>query len=134
MATCAAIVGADLPNDDAEDSYNILPVLRGTQGDKPVRQYLLQQTISLSLSIRRGPWKLLAHKGSGGNDYGRSPVLKPYAIPDTDPDAPGQLYNLDTDPGERINLYSKHPEMVNELMTRLEQYKATGRSAPARSN
>jgi len=134
LATCAAIVGAELPNDAAEDSYNILPVLRGTQGDKPVRQYLLQQTISLSLSIRRGPWKLLAHKGSGGNDYGRSPVLKPYAIPDTDPDAPGQLYNLDTDPGERFNLYSKHPEIVNELMTHLEQYKASGRSAPARSN
>ena len=132
MATCAAIVGAELPNDAAEDSYNILPVLRGTQGGKPVRQYLLQQTISLSLSIRRGPWKLLAHKGSGGNNYGRSPHLKQYAIPDTDPDAPGQLYNLDTDPGERINLYSKHPEIVNELMTRLEQYKVSGRSAPAR--
>jgi len=133
MATCAAVVGAALPNDAAEDSYNILPVLDGTQGAKPVREYLLQQTISLSLSIRRGPWKLLAHKGSGGNNYA-APDLKPYAIPDTDPDAPGQLYNLDADPGERINLYRKHPEIVAELLARLEQYKTSGRSAPVPSH
>jgi arylsulfatase A-like enzyme len=133
MATCAAVVGAALPNDAAEDSYNILPVLDGSQGAKPVREYLLEQTISLALSIRRGPWKLLAHKGSGGNNYD-TPELKPYAIADTDPDAPGQLYNLDADPGERINLYRKHPEIVAELLARLEQYKASGRSAPVPSH
>ena len=58
MATCADIVGAELPNEAAEDSYSILPVLLGTQGDQPVRQYLLQQTISLAMSIRQGRWKL----------------------------------------------------------------------------
>ena len=34
MATCAGIVGAKLPNDAAEDSYNMLPVLLGTQGEE----------------------------------------------------------------------------------------------------
>ncbi len=131
MATCAAIAGAKLPNNAAEDSYNMLPVLLGKQPDKPVRRYLLQQTIKLSLSIRRGPWKYLDHKGSGGNNY-RSGRLRPYALPDTAPEAPAQLYNLASDPGETRNLYFKHPEIVKELKDKLEEYKASGRSAPRR--
>jgi len=134
MATCAEIIGAKLPNDAAEDSYSMLPVLLGTQGEKPVRTYMLEQTISLALSIRNGPWKFLDHKGSGGNNYAREGEwgMKPYALKDTDPDAPGQLYNLATDPGERTNLYSKHPEIVKALEAQLEVFKINGRSAPLR--
>ena len=55
-----------------------------------------------------------------------------YALKDTDPDAPGQLYNLETDPGETNNLYSKHPEIVKRLKGQLEIYKESGRSAPLR--
>jgi hypothetical protein len=134
MATCAEIVSAKLPNDAAEDSTSMLPVLLGTQGDKPVRTYMLEQTISLALSIRNGQWKFLDHKGSGGNNYTRDGEwgMKPYAMKDTDPDAPGQLYNLATDPGERTNLYSKHPEIVKALKAQLDAFKASGRSAPVR--
>ncbi len=131
MATCAAIVGAELSNNAAEDSYNMLPILLGWQSNEPVRKYLIQQTASLALSIRRGQWKYLDHKGSGGNNYNNG-GLKPYALPDTAPDAPGQLYNLRTDPGETNNLYFKHPEIVKELKSQLEIYKESGRSAPLR--
>jgi arylsulfatase A len=134
FATCAAVVGRPLPNGAAEDSYNMLPVLLGEQGDEPVREYLLQQTIRLAMSIRRGNWKYLDHKGSGGNNYekGGEWGMKPYAIKDTDPDAPGQLYNLADDPGETINLYSKHPEIVKQLKGKLDELIASGRSAPER--
>jgi arylsulfatase A len=134
MATCAEIAGAKLPNDAAEDSYSMLPVLLGTQGEKPVRTTMLEQTISLALSIRNGQWKFLDHKGSGGNNYAIDGEwgMKPYALEDTDPDAPGQLYNLATDPGERTNLYSKHPEIVKALKAQLDAFKASGRSAPLR--
>lgn len=128
MATCAAVAGSELPDGAAEDSFDLLPVLLGTQGDKPVRQYLLQQTMILAMSIRRGQWKLLDHKGSGGNNYARRPGLRPFVIPDTDPEAKGQLYDLATDPGETKNLYSKHPEIVRELKNKLEEFKRTGRS------
>ena len=120
MATCAAIVGAPLPNEAAEDSYNFLPALLGRQGDEPVRRYTLHQTIKLALAIRRGPWKYLDHRGSGGNDYGNE-RLKPFALPERAPEAPGQLYNLDTDPGETDNLYFKHPEIVEELKSQLDK-------------
>ena len=133
FATCAALVGAKLPNDAAEDSFNMLPVLLG-KADGPVRPYMISQTIRNALAIRRGPWKYLDHQGSGGNDYERDGDwgMKRYALPDTDPDAPGQLYNLADDPGETTNLYSKRPQIVQELKAMLERSKASGRSAPTR--
>jgi arylsulfatase A-like enzyme len=132
MATCAALVGAKLPNDAAEDSYDMLSVLLGKQSDDPVRRFMLQQTNRLELSIREGHWKYLDHKGSGGNDYEAKEYLRPYILKDTDPDAPGQLYDLETDPGEKVNLYSKHPERVQKMKAQLEEYKNSGRSAPLR--
>lgn len=128
MMTCAAIVGTALPNNAAEDGYDILPVLPGTQGDKPVRRYMIQQTISHAMSIRDGNWKYLDHKGSGGNDYSQARLM-PYVIKDTDPEAPGQLYDLTNDPGETTNLYNKHPERVKAMKAKLEQFKTSGRSA-----
>ena len=51
-------------------------------------------------------------------------------LPELAPDAPGQLYNLRTDPGETTNLYFKRPEIVKELKGLLEQSKQSGRSRP----
>lgn len=127
MHTCAAIVGFDLPDDAAEDSFNLMPVLLGKDDGKPVRPYTLHQTIRLDLAIRRGPWKYLDHKGSGGNNYDRK-GLSDYALPDTAPDAPGQLYNLQSDPGETTNLYFERADIAKELKALLEQAKENGRS------
>jgi arylsulfatase A len=123
-----AITGVALPDNAAQDSFDLLPILRGEKSAGEARPYTLHQTISLALAIRKGPWKYLDHKGSGGNNYD-NPQLKRYALPDTAPDAPGQLYNLETDPGETTNLYFKHPEIVKELKALLESSKAQGRSA-----
>lgn len=129
MATCAALVGAELPQNSAEDSFNILPVLLGEQPEEePIREHTLHQTISLALSIRKGSWKYLDHKGSGGNNYEEYKELKQYVLPEAAPDAPGQLYNLDDDPGETANLYFEHPQIVDELRTRLHEYRDSGRS------
>jgi len=133
MATVAAIIGAELPNDAAEDSFNMLPALLGKDGG-PIRPYLLQQAFggSRTLSIRRGNWKYLDHPGSGGNRYDNDPGLKSFILPDTAPGAPRQLYNLETHPGETRNLYFERPEIVKELKALLDQSKASGRSRPER--
>jgi arylsulfatase A-like enzyme len=135
MATVAAITGADLPKDAAEDSFNMLPALLG-RDSSPIRPYLLQQAFSGSrtLAIRRGNWKYLHHTGSGGNRYENNPELMPFMLPDTAPGAPGQLYNLEADPGETKNLYFEHPEMVKELKALLDLSKTSGRSRPEQSN
>ena len=131
MATVAAIVGAKLPDNAAEDSFSLLPVLLG-ETEKPIRPYLLEQAFGgqRTLSIRRGDWKYLDHTGSGGNRYENDPGLKPFLLPDTVPDAPGQLYNLATDPGETKNQFAARPEVVTELKALLEQSKSSGRSRP----
>jgi len=131
MATVAAITGADLPHDAAEDSFNMRPVLEGN-AEETVRPYLLTQAAAgvRFLSIRRGRWKYIDHKGSGGNNYEKSEELRRYYIPDTAPEAPGQLYDIVTDPGETTNLYFKNPEVATELKSLLEQSKQNGRSRP----
>lgn len=129
MATLAAITGAELPRNAAEDSFNLLPALLG-EDRAPIRPYLLTQAFAgaRTLSIRRGPWKFLDHPGSGGNRYENNAELKRFLLPDTAPTAPGQLYNLDTDPGETKNLYAERPQVVKELKTLLEESKANGHS------
>ena len=130
MPTCAAIIDTKLPIDVAEDGFNMLPVLLDPGRDGQVRPHLLQQTIKLDLSIREGQWKYLDHQGSGGNNYTTEGAwsMIDYALEDTDPNAPGQLFDLEKDPGETNNLYSIHPEKVAELKAKLDYFKKIGRS------
>ena len=132
MATFAAITNVKLPQGAGEDSVNMLPAFIGSNEGKSIRKYTLHQTISLALAIRRGPWKYLDHRGSGGNNYDRAGRwgMKKYIVPEKEPEAPGQLYNLDTDPGETNNLYFKRSEIVKELKNKLEEFKKSGRSVP----
>jgi arylsulfatase A len=132
MATCAEIVDANLPSDSAEDSVSVLPVLLDKTNEE-VREFTLHQTISLALAIRNGKWKYLDHKGSGGNNYAGGKLKKLYALPETAPNAPGQLYDIENDPGETTNLYLQHPEIVKELKQQLDESKKSGRSAPRTS-
>ena len=134
MATIAAIVDVKLPDNAAEDSDNMLPALLA-QDRKPIRKYILQQGFGGAryLAIRRGKWKYLAHKGSGGNNYKSHRLLQKYRLPDTAPDAPAQLYDLEADPGETKNLYFDHPEIVEELKSLLKESIKSGRSVPRRT-
>lgn len=125
MASCAALVDYKLPPNSAEDSFNLLPLLLDDKTN--IREYLLTQTISLNLAIRKGHWKYLDHPSSGGNNYNQK-RLKPLLPPGFDNKAPVQLYNLEKDPRELENLYLKHPEIVKELKAKLEQFKQSGRS------
>ncbi len=57
-------------------------------------------------------------------------MLKEYRLPNNAPDAPGQLYNLDFDPGETTNLMLQRPEIASNLQALLEQTLKSGRSRP----
>lgn len=134
MATVAEVVDADIPTNAAEDSFSMLPALLQLDGGKQIRPYILQQGFGGSrfLAIRTGKWKLLAHQASGGNNYANSQLLQEYQLHDDAPDAPGQLYNLEDDPGETHNLYLQHPDVVGKLQTMLEQSITSGRSTTLR--
>ena len=130
MATVAEIVGASVPADAAEDSFSMVPALLQIDSQTPIRPYILHQGFAGSrwLAIRRGPWKYLAHKGSGGNNYEKHALLKEYFLPDSAPETSGQLYNLDSDPGETTNLAAKHSDIAQELETLLKRSIEMGRS------
>lgn len=131
FATVAAILDLPLPDDVAEDSFNMLPAWRG-EASEPIRPYLLHQAFAgaKTLAIRCGPWKYIDHPGSGGNRYENNAGLKPFILPEADPAAPGQLYHLVDDPGETTNVYGQHPEIVTELQALLRLTKSAGRSRP----
>ena len=132
FATVASVVGFELPDDVAVDSYDMLPAMLGIQDEeKSIRPHMLTQSFRAEFQIRQGQWKYLDHVGSGGNNYGRGP-LKKYALPETASEATGQLFNLATDPGETTNLFFKEAAKREELQALLKKLtvKDTGRSAP----
>ncbi|MFV0346494.1 MAG: sulfatase family protein [Bacteroidales bacterium] len=125
MATCAAIVGYDLPDNAAEDSYNLLPILEGQNFTSPLREATVHHSAQGQFAIRQGEWKLILGGGSGG-----------WTSPTNDKQAEKQglplmqLYKVNGDVGEKENLYEQNPEVVEQMTVLLEQYKTEGRSAP----
>jgi arylsulfatase A len=129
LATLASVVGYKLPDEAATDSFDMVPAIFGTQDpNKPIRPHLLTQGFRGEFQIRQGNWKYLDHLGSGGNDY-KGDLVK-YLLPETEPKATGQLYNLSTDPGEISNLFFKEEAKRKELQALLKKLKSSGRSAP----
>jgi len=122
-ATAAEIVGAQLPDNAAEDSFSFLPSLLGESG-KPVRQSVIHHSINGSFAIREGDWKLELCAGSGGWSDPRPGSPGEKALPDT------QLYNMASDIGEQNNVQDKNPEIVAKMTAQLEQIVSKGRSTP----
>lgn len=132
FATVASIVGYKLPAEVAVDSFDMLPVMLGMQKDsEPVRPQMLTQSFRSEFELRAGTWKYLAHTGSGGNDYGKG-LLHKYALPETAPEATGQLFDLAKDPGETKNLFFEDAAKRQELQALLTRLTAKegGRTAP----
>lgn len=123
LATSAVLVGAQLPRDAGEDSYNILPALLGAPHEKPIRPATVHHALIGMFAIRQGDWKLILGRGSGG-------FTLPQYFPPEPGEPEGQLYNLRDDPAETNDLYTQRPDVVKRLSALLETYKQTGRSRP----
>jgi arylsulfatase A len=122
LATCAEVVGVDVPAGAGEDSASYLPVLLGKQPEeKAVHEAVVHHSSRGIFAIRQGNWKLIEGLGSGG-------FSKPAQIKPTPFGPRGQLYDLARDPAEADNLYLKRPEIVARLHALLERYKEQGYS------
>lgn len=120
-ATCADLVGEDLAEDAAEDSFSFLPALLGEDPSASSREYLIHHSLDGMFSVRKGNWKLIEGLGSGG-------FTQPKRMDPEPDDPPGQLYDLDTDPQESTNMWLERPEIVRELREILERCRREGRS------
>jgi arylsulfatase A-like enzyme len=122
MATAAAISGFRLPRSAAEDSFNLLPAMKG-EAKAPIREAVVHHSSLGMFAIREGNWKLIPQLGSGGFSEPQSEQPKP--------DGPkGQLYNLQYDPTESRNLWLERPVMVRRLSALLERIRRDGNSRP----
>jgi arylsulfatase A-like enzyme len=124
LATCASILGDELPADAGEDSYDILPALLGEPYAEPIREATVHHAGDGSFSIRQGRWKLELTPSSGGYGNLDDAEVRQRNLP------PIQLYDLDADIAETRNLYDRYPELVERLTALLESYQERGRSTP----
>ena len=118
MRTVAGIVGHELPEDAAEDSYDIRSALLGEERTQPIRDHMIHHSHNGLFAIRVGNMKLILGKGSGGFTQ-----FKPAK------DAPaGQLYDLAADPGETRNLWRERPAVVARLTGLLREVQSGTRT------
>ena len=120
LPTLIRLAGGKVPQQLPLDGHDIWPVLTAAAGS-PHKEILLNVTRAAG-AIRRGKWKLVENGGLSANDPGHN----------RQPEHPAEveLFDLDSDPGETDNLADHHPEIVEELLARLEDYRNA--SAPAR--
>ncbi len=141
MATFAEMVGRPLNDDEGEDSVSQLSTLTGSP-ESPVRDQLVISPNSPDhLLVRRGKWVYIPAQDEGGftqknlgdHMFGGAAVFKLTKQVNSDFTAegklkdgapPAQLYDLDADPYQAVNVYEDHPGVVVELDGILGEYRA----------
>jgi arylsulfatase A len=118
--TFAALSGTPIPQDRPIDGTDISPVLLG-QDYEPYREFLYFYRDRLK-GFRAGDWKVhLEHPGFAGGP-GRI-AIDPYPL---------SLFNLKNDPGEKLNLAGQQPQILQQLLHKMDSaYHAMGELPPS---
>ena len=119
----AEITGFQLPDNAGEDSVSLLPDLLGT-ATQPIREAIVHHSVNGSFSIRQGKWKLELCPGSGGWSFPRPKRDDMSEMPRM------QLYDLDADISEMVNVIEQFPAVVTKLSTLLNEYITNVRITP----
>jgi len=113
LPTVCAAAGAAIPAGHDLDGRDILPVAMGRSRSPHDAIYW---TNGKQFAVRRGNWKLVQN----GNPYGRTAEdKKPLEGEDA-----LFLSDLSKDPGETTNLRRANPAVVDDLLSRIEKWKA----------
>jgi arylsulfatase A-like enzyme len=130
-ATFAELAGYDLSVDEAIDSYNLLPVLRDEDYEKPLRTATVQNTGPNNYAIRQGDWVLI-DASSGASRKEDASYLKYFGLAPFEKSTKGLLFNLKEDPRQSKNLFTENPEKVEAMRALLRSYIDGQRCAPFR--
>lgn len=104
VATFAALVGTPIPEGQARDSLNLLPLFLGDESFQGREYFVNQAGSKQELMFRKAPWKLIIQ-----SDFKRT-KYQPLA-----------LYNLESDPGEKQNL-STDPGYADRVQQMFDEY------------
>ncbi len=122
MATIASIIGYDLDENDADDSFGFLSLLIDSEAPT-IRTSLVHNTRADHYAVRRGDWVLIdAPTGA----ITKVPPWFDEANGYRDDPRPAALYNLRDDLAQRQNRVDDHPELVEELRGLLDRIRAKG--------
>ena len=121
FATVADIIGEELSDDIAEDSYSFLPAMKVNSVSKP-RESIVHHSINGSFAYRKGDWKVCFCPGSGGWSAPRPKSEGIENLHDV------QLYNLKHDVGETNNLQAENRVLVENYRNELRAIVMNGRS------
>jgi len=105
LATLSDILEQPLPDSAGEDSFSFFPALVEQHADS-IRPPVIHHGVSGRFAIRDGKWKL---------------VLE-------DKRRKRELYDISSDPRERKNLIAEHPDVAEELLTKITNIVRDGRS------
>ncbi len=114
FATLASIINYKLPVNSAEDSFNVLAAL---QGGESTRESMIYHNGKGHLALREKEWVYIRKSGAGRAEpewFRQQHVV-------LQDDAPDELFNLENDPGERVNLYKQFPEKAARMESRLQK-------------
>ena len=126
MATLASSLGFDLPKDAAEDSHDLVPLIKGEI--EKVRDSHVHNTRDSSYAIRHGEWILVS--GKNGYMSGRNKAWEAKRNYPADNDSDVELYHFAKDPGQKNDVAAEHPEKVKEMLSLLKKIREQGYSAP----
>ena len=126
MGTIASSLGYKLPDGAAEDSHDLLPLLKGKKANP--RTVHVHNTRESSWAVRVGEWNLIVGKTGYHSRVHKSWEQK-RNYPADDGDAV-ELYHYAKDISQRNNLAKKFPEKVAELQKELKNARERGFTAP----
>ena len=126
MATVASSLGYELPDDAAEDSHDLLPLLQGEKANP--RTVHVHNTRESAWAIRVGEWNLIEGKsGYHSRVHKNWETKRNYPADDKDL---VELYHYAKDPSQRVNLAKKFPKKVVQLQKALKDARDRGFTAP----
>lgn len=109
--TLSALAGVQC-GDQLADGMNIIQALKTGSLDGGAARAIVMASVDGGFSLRLGDWSYVDHPGSGS-----------HKCTDDEENSPQQLYNLQSDAGQRNNLIAKYPEKASELKREMERIK-----------